>query len=82
MKIKKYFLFTVVSKVMFQSGAEEEIPVYVHARNESKAKKMALDYLMSGESGYKVLSVLHQRLTMSNFFIADRGDISEDYPFI
>lgn len=80
--IQKYFLFTVVSKVVFQSGAEEEIPIYVHARTESKAKKMALNYLMSRESGYKISSVLHQSLTMSSSFIAKFGDISQEYPFV
>jgi hypothetical protein len=79
---KEYFLFTVVSKVVFQSGAVEEIPVYVHERTESKAKRLALEYLTSEKSGYKIASVLHQHLTMSSAFIANGKDISEEYPFI
>lgn len=82
MSIQKYFLFAVVSKVMFQSGSIEEIPIYVHAKNESMAEKLAFDYLMSGESGYRVSSVLHQSLSMSSSFIAEGRDISTDYPFI
>ena len=82
MAIQKYFLFTVVSKVLFQSGAVEEIPIYVHAKTESIAEKTAFDYLMSSKSGYKVSSVLHQRLTMSSSFIAEGMDISTNYPFI
>jgi hypothetical protein len=67
---------------MFQNGSEEEIPIYVHAKNESMAEKLALDYLMSGKSGYRISSVLHQRFTMSSAFIAEGNDISTDYPFI
>lgn len=76
----KYFLFTVVSKVMFQNGSVGNIPLYVHARDEFKAQKIAFDYLMSGKSGFKVSSVLFQHLTMSSNFIAESGDISEEYP--
>lgn len=80
--ICEYFLFDVVSKVQFQSGTIEEIPTFVHAKNEHEAKKIAYDYLMSGKSGYKVFSVLFQYLSISDRFLADSKNISENYPFV
>lgn len=69
--IKYCFLFNVASKVIFQSGDYDVIPLLVYAGSEEMAKMLAKEYLESGKSGFLIKEVVGQYLGVSSHFLWD-----------
>lgn len=80
--LNQYFIYNVGSKCVFESGNVDWIWLFIHAKDEFNAMRIAHDHLLSGKSGFKVKAIDWQELGGSNRFIAEDEQISPYFPYV